>query len=210
MKHCHIIIRFLFPSDENTSEPIKPAMSAFNDPTSSLFTRFTLDISRFIASTPHMKRVLEFYGKFLYFITHVTCIKTEMLAMVRYNFRTRNWNTFQCRSNQLYVMPISSVYGETYWKSMLIGQYTAFNAELSAICWIFARLFFPQVEISSLLHPSIAISSLFQFFRHRARALLSRALGKLQLPSILETASERSKKNKCQLHLTHSIGSLSC
>lgn len=176
MKHCHIIVLFLFLSDESVSKPIKPTMSVFSNLKSSLFSRFTLDISCFIASTPHMKYVTEFCDKFLYFNTNETCSKTEMLAVIRYNFWTwtRNWNTFQCRSNQLYVMPISSVDVESYWKSMLIGQHTAFNTELSAICWGFARLFFPQVEISSSRSitssiTSFAISNLFQFFRHRAK-----------------------------------------
>ena len=206
MDHCHIIFRFLFPTDKNTSVSVEPAMCAFDDPSPNFIPSLTFQIRRFLPATSDMKRIFEFLGKINHFIPDIASVKTKMLSMIRFDFRTIDGNALGRRPCQFYVVSVGSIHSEPDWNSTLIGQNTPLNADFSAIGRISPRLFPPRAVILSSLHPSIATASRFPFFRHKQGVRFSIVFGKIRLPSIVEIVDAPLRTSIFPLLITHSIG----
>ena len=176
MNHCDIIRRFLFPTDQNTSESVEPTVGTLDDPTSCLLARLISYICRFFAATPNMERITEFFRKVLYLVPDITGVQAKMLSMICFHLRAINRNTLKRRPGQFYVMPIRSVHHKTDWYPVLIGHNTSFDPKFTAICWIVPCFFPHQAEISSSPHPSTATSQAIPTFSSYFRRPISQSI----------------------------------
>lgn len=188
MKQAQIILRFLFPTNQDSTETVHPTVGAFNYPTTGFESRFPLDRLCLFPTRANVRRISELLRQIANFIIVISLIQTQSLR------RSFCWlwpfyrNACQRRLYQFHVMTIGSIQHQSNRNPSPFTQKTAFNASFGSIRRV-CPAFFPRLKaLCSSFHPSIARTSQSLSSRHTPSAPRPKAFQKLLLFAIPENA----------------------
>jgi len=180
MKQTQIILRFLFPSYQDATKPVHPAMRPLHNPAASLEACFTFDCLSFFTSGSNVGCITKLFHQISYFTGIISLIQRHTLWVLLCRFRTLYRNTlYRCR-NHLAVMPICSINRQADRHTVGFRQQTSFNAFFSPIRRVWAGFFPRQAGLLSLRRPWTAKTSQYLSI-HRS------------LPEIVPIVSERPR-----------------
>ena len=207
MKQSQIIFRFLFPTRQNATKPVHPAMRPFHNPATSLESSLMLNRLCLFAARPNMSSVTKFFHQISYLTGIITFIKAHTLL---FSF-SRLWsfyrNTFYRRFRHFAIMSIRSINRQANRHTKTFSQQTAFNAFFGPIRRIWAGFFPRQAEPLSWRHPSIAMTSQYLLTHHNLLMPLPRVSEKFRLVPTPEIVSAPCCWNKYLFHSTRSTDS---
>ena len=201
MKQGQIIFRFLFPTRQDASKPVHPAMRPFHNPATSFKSGLSFNRLRLFATSTDMCGITKFF----HLLRIVTLVQTHALRFSPGRLGANNWNTFYRRFNHFAIMAIGSIDRQSNRHTGCFGKQTAFNAFFGTISGVWACFFPRQAGPLSLLHPSTATTNLFLSTRHNPLNSLPRASEKLRLWSTPEIVNEPCCSNKYPFHSGRSI-----
>jgi len=207
MQHRQIVFTTLFPANQYPSEAVQPTMRSFYHPTSSSESGLLSQRLRLLTAWSNMQCVVKLIGDCRDLVAGITCIQTQVLAMVRPYLRTFYRDALQRRFHQLAVMAIRPGHFDAKRNAFTVGQKTAFGACFSAVGRISSDFFPRPAVLSSSLRPSPATSKQFLDSCRIPRARFS-TIVETGLPGPTpETSNERSNRNKFPSRQGLSIGS---
>lgn len=208
MKQPNIVLRFLFPADQNPAKAIQPTMRSFNNPTPGLFSGICLQFSGLNASGLYVCGISEFLHKLPHLIKIIAFIKAEVLLVVLSWFRAVYGDTAESWPCHFHVVPVCSIYGKANRNSRPITQNRSFDTCFTPVSRVFACFFPRPAGPWSWLHPWLAISSQAPSDRHIPAARFSKTQEKPLLFPILGIVRALLNQSICLLHQGPSIGTL--
>src|SRR5690349_11329037 len=123
MKQTQIIASFLFPTYQNPSETVEPAMGAFHFPTPGPVVRNNLSLGFFFATRTNMFGVAQFPKQLVNPARIVSFIQTQMLHLFGARLRPLYGGFAQGRFQQDQIVPISALDGYCYRQAVSFYQY---------------------------------------------------------------------------------------
>ena len=205
MKQRQIILRFLFPTRQDTAKPVHPAMCSLDNPASSFEASLMLNRLCLFTARANMSSITKFFHQVSYLTRVITFIKTHTLFFSFGRLWPFHRNTFYGRIGHFAIMSISSINRQAHRDTRTFRKQTAFNAFFGSVRRVGAG-FFPRLAgLWSWHHPSIAKTSQYLSIRRSLPRLSPRASGIRPLGSILEIVSGRYCWNKYRFRLTRSI-----
>jgi len=207
MKQSQIIFRFLFPTRQDASKPVHPAMRPFHNPATSFETGLSFNGLCFFTSRTNMSGIAKLFYQISYLTRIITFIKAHALIFSLSWYRPFYRNTLYCCLYHFAIMPISTINRQANRYARCFSKQTAFNAFFSPIRRIWACFFPRQAGLLSWRHPSIAMTSQCLLTHHNLPMPLPKVSEKSQLVPTPEIVSAPYCWNKYLFHSMRSTGS---
>ncbi len=209
MQHPCVILRFLLPADQDSTESIHPAVGPFRHPAAGLEPCGPSNQLRFLATRTNVRREPELPRQITYFVKVIPFVQTQALRLLQRRSRSFHRNAFHRLPRQLEVVDVRSRDGQSHRDAVRFDQQTSLGAGFGSIRGIRTGFSPPPAAPSSSPHPCSAKTSPTPSVRHILPVRFATISGTPPPASIPETAGGRSSSNKSPWHSTHSIDSRS-
>ena len=205
MNEGQIVADFLFPADKQTTCSVRPRVAAFDHPTASALPGATFRLD--FALTRDVWNISEASRESFRGPTAVALVQAEMLPVPSDRLGTRHGHRLQRSPQQSDVVGVGASDRDADRYAAGIGHDRAFDAELTAIGWVFAG-FFPRPTVPwSWPRPMLANAIRFRVARHTSANISSRTGRRRAVGSILESSDAPCLANRIAA-ATLSTGSL--
>ena len=207
MQHSRVVLRFLFPTNENATVSIHPTVSPFSHPAASLEPRATPDQLRPLTARANMRRTPEFHRQITHFVIVIPFVQAQVLRLVPRRPGSLHGDAFDRLPRKLEVVDVRACHGQSHRNTVRFGEQASLGAGLGSIRRIGAG-FFPRPEVPwSSPRPCSARTSSTPSVRRTLPIRLAIVSGTPPPASIPETADAPLNSNKSPWRSTHSIGS---
>jgi hypothetical protein len=207
MKQGQIIFRFLFPTRQNATKPVHPAMGSLDDPASRFEASLLFNRLCFFTTRANMSCIAKFFHQVSYFSRIIPFIKTHSLFFLFRRLRPFHRNTFYRCLCQFTIMSIRSVNCQANRDSKTFRQQAAFNAFFGSVRRVWAGFFPRQAGLLSWRRPSTAMTSQSLLAHHNLLMPWPTVSEKFQLGPIPEIVSAPYYLSKYLSRSMHSTGS---
>ena len=201
MKQRQIILRFLFPTRQDTAKPVHPAMCSLDNPASSFEASLMLNRLCLFTARANMSSITKFFHQVSYLTRVITFIKTHTLFFSFGRFWPFHRNTFYRRIGHFAIMSISSINRQADRHPGTFRKQTAFNTFFGSVRRVWAGFFPRQAGLLSWCRPLTAMTSQSLLTHHNLLMPLPRVSEKFQLLPIPEIVNAQYCWNK---YLSHS------
>ena len=209
MEHGKVSVLPDFPTDEDSAEPIHPAVRAFYDPASRANARFAFQIFLLFAATSQMERETRCGSNGTSLIVVVSLVEAESLRRRTGRSRPRHRDALYRLGHELVVIAIRAINREADGNARAIGEEAALGSVLAAIRWVGSGPFPPRAEPWSWRRPVKASSTLCLWRRRKPRDLGARIRGRPRHRAIREICGRPTSTNRFLSHPRHSTDSQS-
>ncbi len=169
MQQRSVIFCFLFPTDENPSESIEPAVGAFHHPTSWAIARSSPACLGLFTPCPDMGNESRLFDPLAYLRKIIPLVQAQMDLVFALGW-IGDWHTVHRLLEKLHIVAVGSRHGHAQNYSASVAQETPFDSAFAAIGGIGTGFFF--------------LPTAPWFGRHRHSASSSRSLSVRHTPSI--------------------------
>ena len=170
MQHSHIVLHFFLPADQQTPEPVDPAVGSFHYPASRPVTWNGCLFYPFFSPAPNVGCVTPGCHQRSHLGIVVPFVQAHILGQARGWLRALNYGGFQRTLQQLHVMSVSSIHYNRDGHPMALRQQASFGPRFATIGRIRACSFSPPRVPWSWPHPSLDTPSLGRG-RHHIRSI---------------------------------------
>jgi len=209
MQHPCVILRFLLPADQDSTEPIHPTVRPFRHPAAGLEPCGPSHQLRFLTTRTNVRREPEFPRQITHFVKVIPFVQTQALRFLQRRSRSFHGNAFHRLPRQLEVVHVRSPDGQPHRDAVRFDPQTSLGAGFAPIRGIRAGFFPPPAAPSSSPRPGSAKTSPTPSVRHTLPVRFATISGTPLPASIPETVGGRSSSNKSPWHSRHSIDSRS-
>ena len=207
MQHTCVVLRLLFPTNQDATESIHPAVCPFSHPPASLKPRGTPDQLRLLTARANMRREPEFPRQITHFGKVIPFVQTQVVRLVPRRPGSFHGNALDRLSCKFEVVDVRARHGQSHGNAVRLGEQTSLGAGFGSIRRIRAGFSPRPAATWSSPRPCSAKTSSTPSVR-RTLPIRSATVSGIHPPaSIPETAGAPSNSNKCPWRSTHSIGS---
>ena len=207
MKHSHIVLSFLIPSNQNAPEAIEPTMCALDYPATSFGTCFGLEL-RLLTPMANRGSELEFLSQFSNLGIVIALIQTQALRVLGRRAGPVHVNILQGLACQLAVVTVGFGDGHGQRDALRIGEQAALGAAFGPICRVWPGFFPLPREPWSSRHPSLSIASRCFATHRRPEVQIARIARKPRLEPTPGNAD--APPSACRLSTDSKIESFDC
>ncbi len=207
MQHARVILRFLFPTNQNATVSIHPTVCPFSHPAVSLEARGTPDQLCFLTARANMRRELEFLRQITHFVIVIPFVQAQVLRPVPRRPRSFHGNAFDRLPRKLEVVDVGSRHGQSYRNTVRLGEQTSLGTGFGSIRRVGAGFFPRPGGPWSSPRPCSAKTSSTPSVRHTL-PIHPATISETRRPaSIPETADGPLNSNRSPWRSRRSIGS---
>ena len=207
MKQTQKILRFLFPSYQDTTKAVHPTMRPLYNPAASFESCLPFNCLCLFATRTDMSGIAKLFHQVSYLTRIIPLIQAHPLRLFLRRLRPFYRNTFYRRLCHFAIMSISSINRQANRHTRTFSKHTSFNAFFGPIRRVWTCFFPRQVGLWSWRHPSIAMTSQSLSSGHNLPRPSSTVAEKLRLLSTPESVSGLCCSNKFQSDSARSIDS---
>lgn len=161
MQHGEIGVGTFFPTHQQATKSVEPAVGSLNDPAARLEAGISLDHLCLFPAHADVGGEAEGRHKFAYLIVIVPLIKTQPLRRTFRWTRTPNHDRFERLFDEFHVVPVGTIDHARDRDTAGFGEETSLDALLTPIRRVFACFFEPASgalvmapSIDNHLHPN--------------------------------------------------------
>ena len=207
MQHTCVVLRLLFPTNQDATESIHPAVCPFSHPPASLKPRGTPDQLRLLTARANMRREPEFPRQITHFGKVIPFVQTQVVRLVPRRPGSFHGNALDRLSCKFEVVDVRARHGQSHGNAVRLGEQTSLGAGFGSIRRIWTGFSPRPAATWSSPRPCSAKTTSTPSVRRTLPIRLA-TVSKTRLPgSILETADAPSNSNKSPWRSTHSTGS---
>ena len=207
MNESKVVLRFLFPTYQDTPEAIHPTVCSLRHPAAGFEANLMLDCLSFFTARANMGGIGKFLDQSSYLTGIISLIQTHALRVLLRWLRASYRDTRKGRLDHLAVMSIRAGNRYANRDTVSFGQQTAFNPFFGPIRRVGAGFFPRPAGPWSWPHPSTAKTNQSASTGHSLATPGPRVSEKLRLASIPEIVNARCYLNKYPSRSERSIGS---
>ncbi len=207
MQHSRVVLRFLFPTNENATVSIHPTVCPFSHPAASLEPRGTPDQLRLFTARANMRREPELHRQITHFVIVIPFVQTQVLRPVRRRWRSSYGNAFDRLPRELEVVDVRARHGQSHRNTVRLGEQTSLGAGFASIRRVRAGFSPRPAAPWSSPRPCSAKTNSIPSVRRTLPIRLATVSGTRPPASIPETADAPLNSNRSPWRSTHSIGS---
>ncbi len=122
VQHARVILRFLFPTNENATVSIHPAVCPFSYPAASLEPLGTSDQLRLLTARANMRREPEFHRQITHFVIVIPFVQTQVLRPVPRRWGSSYGDAFDRLPRELEVVDVRARHGQSYRNTVRLGE----------------------------------------------------------------------------------------
>lgn len=206
MQHASVILRLLFPANQDSTESVHPTVGPFGHPAACFEARGPSNQPRLLTTRTNVRCKPEFPRQTANFVTVIPFVQTQALRFVQRRPGSFHRNAFDRLSRQLEVVDVRSSNGQPHRHAVGFHQQTSLGAGFGPIRRIRTRFSPRPAEPWSSLRPYSATTSSVPSTR-RTLPIRFATVSETRPPaSIPETAGGPSNSNRFPSRSTHSIG----
>ena len=209
MQHASVILRLLFPANQDSTESVHPTVGPFGHPSAGFEARGPSNQPRLLTTRTNVRCEPEFPRQAANFVIVIPFVQTQALRFVQRRPGSFHGNTFDRLSRQLEVVDVRSSNGQPHRHAVGFHQQTSLGAGFGPIRRIRTGFSPRPAEPWSSLRPYSATTSSVPSTRRTLPIRFATVSGTRPPASIPETAGGPSNSNRFPSRSTHSIGNRS-
>ena len=191
MQHSHIVLHFFLPADQQTPEPVQPAVGSFHYPATRPVSGDSPFVYPFFSPTPNVACIAPCCYQLPHLWVVVSFVQTHILGLVRSWLRPLDHGSFQSALYQLHIVPVRFIHGYPDGNPMALCQQAPFGTPFASVSGIRSCSFSPPRVPWSWPHPSLATPSLGRGGHHIQSTPPAIAAQIHHRPATAETADGR-------------------
>ena len=209
MQHSSVILRLLFPTNQDSTESVHPTVCPFCHPPAGFESRGPSDQPGLLAARTNVRGESEFPRQTANFVVVIPFVQTQALRLVQRWPGPFHGNAFDRLPRQLEVVDVRPRHGQSHRNAVGLHQQTSLGAGFGSIRGIRTGFSPRPAEPWSSLRPYSATTSSVPSTR-RTLPIRSARASETRLPaSIPETAGGPWNSNRFPSRSTHSMGNRS-
>jgi hypothetical protein len=133
MQHARVILRFLLPTNQNSTVSVHPTVCPFGHPAASLEPRGTPDQLRLLTARANMRREPKFPREVTDFVIVIPFVQAQVLRPVPRRPRSFHGNVFDRLPRKFEVVDVRAGHGQSHRNTVRLGEQTALGAGFGSI-----------------------------------------------------------------------------